>query len=76
MGRPSAITPPSEAVRRLGCHRASSEHAQDAGAGRGSRRVTDRRKLARRIRGDLDRIVLTALREEPERRYASAGQLG
>jgi serine/threonine-protein kinase len=34
------------------------------------------RRLARRIRGDLDRIVMTALREEPERRYASAGQLG
>jgi serine/threonine protein kinase/Tfp pilus assembly protein PilF len=34
------------------------------------------RRLARRMRGDLDRIVLTALRAEPERRYASAGQLG
>jgi tetratricopeptide (TPR) repeat protein len=31
---------------------------------------------ARRVRGDLDRIIMTALREEPERRYASAGQLG
>jgi serine/threonine protein kinase/tetratricopeptide (TPR) repeat protein len=36
----------------------------------------DERGFARRIRGDLDRIILTALREEPERRYASAGQLG
>ena len=36
----------------------------------------DRRRLARRLRGDLDRIVLTALREEPVRRYGSAGQLG
>jgi serine/threonine-protein kinase len=34
------------------------------------------RRLTRRIRGDLDRIVLMALRDEPERRYASAGQLG
>jgi serine/threonine-protein kinase len=34
------------------------------------------RKLVRRIRGDLDRIVLTALRDEPDRRYVSAGQLG
>ena len=34
------------------------------------------RRFERRIRGDLDRIVLTALRDEPERRYASAGQLG
>jgi eukaryotic-like serine/threonine-protein kinase len=36
----------------------------------------EERGFARRIRGDLDRIILTALREEPERRYASAGQLG
>ncbi len=55
----SALTAPSEAVRRL----ARSN-------------VADPRKLERRLRGDLDRIVLTALREEPERRYASAGQLG
>jgi serine/threonine-protein kinase len=31
--------------------------------------------LARQLRGDLDQIVLMALRKEPERRYASAGQL-
>lgn len=30
---------------------------------------------ARRLRGDLDTIVLTALRKEPERRYASAEEL-
>ena len=32
--------------------------------------------LARRLKGDLDRIVLKALRKEPERRYLSAAQLG
>jgi serine/threonine protein kinase len=32
-------------------------------------------KLSRRLRGDLDNIVLTALRKEPERRYASVEQL-
>lgn len=32
-------------------------------------------KLAKQLRGDLDQIVLTALRKEPERRYASAQQL-
>jgi tetratricopeptide (TPR) repeat protein len=32
-------------------------------------------RLARRLRGDLDRIVLMALRKEPDRRYASAEQL-
>ena len=31
---------------------------------------------ARPLRGDLDRIVLKALRKEPERRYASAHDLG
>jgi eukaryotic-like serine/threonine-protein kinase len=29
---------------------------------------------AKRIRGDLDRIVMMAMRKEPERRYASVGQ--
>ncbi len=32
--------------------------------------------LPRRLRGDLDAIVLKALRKEPERRYRSAGNLG
>lgn len=32
-------------------------------------------KLSRRLRGDLDTIVLTALRKEPQRRYSSAEQL-
>ncbi len=32
-------------------------------------------KLARRLAGDLDTIVMKALRKEPERRYASAEQL-
>ncbi len=76
MAMSSPITPPSEAVRRLSCPRATSERADEPGAGFARSQVTDRRKLARRIRGDLDRIVLTALRDEPERRYASAGQLG
>jgi serine/threonine-protein kinase len=38
--------------------------------------AADRRRLRRRLRGDLDRIVLTALRDEPAGRYVSAGQLG
>lgn len=33
-------------------------------------------KLRRRLRGDLDTIVLMALRKEPARRYASAEQFG
>jgi serine/threonine protein kinase len=33
------------------------------------------RVLARRLRGDLDTIVMTAIRKEPERRYASVAAL-
>lgn len=32
-------------------------------------------RLARSLRGDLDTIILTALRKEPERRYESVGQM-
>ena len=32
---------------------------------------TDRRRLERQLRGDVDNILLSALRREPERRYAS-----
>ncbi|MBE9553539.1 MAG: serine/threonine protein kinase, partial [Proteobacteria bacterium] len=32
----------------------------------------DRRRLSRRLKGDLDTIILMSLRKEPERRYASA----
>jgi tetratricopeptide (TPR) repeat protein len=35
----------------------------------------ERRKIRRSLRGDLDNIVLKALRKEPERRYSSAEQL-
>jgi tetratricopeptide (TPR) repeat protein len=33
------------------------------------------RERARRLRGDLDTIVMTAIRKEPERRYGSVGAL-
>lgn len=38
-------------------------------------RKTRPRALQRRLQGDLDNIILMALRKEPERRYASVGQL-
>ena len=46
----------------------------------GLRAISDARRttpdrLHRTLRGDLDAIVLTAMRKEPERRYASADQL-
>ncbi|OLE55252.1 MAG: hypothetical protein AUG51_04010 [Acidobacteria bacterium 13_1_20CM_3_53_8] len=37
-------------------------------------RESDPERLRRRLRGDLDNIVLMALRKEPRRRYASAEQ--
>ena len=37
--------------------------------------AADVRKLQRHLRGDLDNIVLMALRKEPQRRYASVTQL-
>jgi serine/threonine protein kinase len=39
------------------------------------RRETSPQRLQRRLRGDLDNIVLMALRKEPERRYQSVEQL-
>jgi len=38
-------------------------------------RGTTRQRLQRVVRGDLDAIILMAIRREPERRYASAEQL-
>ena len=73
----SAVTAPSEAVRRLAsAQKTSRASARSARCGGRAHTPTIARSSFRRIRGDLDRIVLTALREEPERRYASAGQLG
>ena len=39
-------------------------------------RSTTTERLRRRLRGDLDRIVMKALRKEPDRRYESAAALG
>jgi len=50
--------------------RAGALDAEVAGA-----RGTTPRALARRLAGDLDTIVLKALRKEPERRYASVEQM-
>ena len=47
---------------------ATSEHTSRA-------RSTEPGRLKRALKGDLDRIVMKALRKEPERRYASAAEL-
>ncbi|MEL7448607.1 MAG: tetratricopeptide repeat protein [Pseudomonadota bacterium] len=44
-------------------------------ASTGARCQLPPRRLSKRLSGDLDNIVLMTLRREPERRYASAGQL-
>jgi serine/threonine-protein kinase len=48
------------------------EHQREIAAARGC----SPRRLRRRLRGDLDTIVLMAIRKEPHRRFTSAGQLG
>jgi hypothetical protein len=58
---------PSATVRRL----ASSAAGREVAAARNAAPA----RLVRQLAGDLDNIVLTALRKEPERRYASADQL-
>jgi serine/threonine protein kinase len=54
----------------------SAGGAADAGAGESARRAPEgsAERLRRRLRGDLDNIVLLALRKEPERRYQSVEQ--
>lgn len=54
---------------------------QEAGKGEaenhsGEFREISSEKLRKRLRGDLDNIVLMALRKDPSRRYASASDLG
>jgi len=51
--------------------RAAARADPAAAAGRG----TTRERLARRLSGDLDAVVLRALAKEPERRYPSAAAL-
>lgn len=81
--RPSAIehaiceeapTAPSAAVRG-GARQPDRDDEILATTLSGARRLATR-ALRRRLRGDLDNIVLKALRREPGRRYDSAEQLG
>ena len=64
-------TRPSAAVLRP----AETHSGHDDSEGAAAARDTTPRRLHRRLRGDLDTIILTALRKERERRYASAEQM-
>jgi non-specific serine/threonine protein kinase/serine/threonine-protein kinase len=65
---------PSEVVRRLASRAGDATEASRVEAIAEARRTSPAR-LARRLVGDLDTIVLEALRKEPERRYCSAHEL-
>ncbi len=66
--RPSSIVAQGErASRRTGPHDATA-------IGQARRTTPDR--LRRMLDGDLDTIVLKAMQKDPDRRYASAAQLG
>jgi serine/threonine protein kinase len=60
-----------QAVASAPVERPSAQLGRDAGADRS----TTQDKLARRLRGDLDAIVLKALAKRPEDRYGSAAAL-
>lgn len=65
------IERPSTAVLAIGLE--SAPPTESASARRAA--LHEARHAARRLRGDLDAIVLTALRREPERRYGSVEAL-
>ncbi|MEM1205069.1 MAG: serine/threonine-protein kinase, partial [Acidobacteriota bacterium] len=67
-GEGPRIERPSTAVQSAAVRSAAGDAEEPRPLGEGKR-------LARRLRGDLDNIVLFALRREPERRYPSAEEL-
>jgi eukaryotic-like serine/threonine-protein kinase len=69
--RPSTRVLRVERLPRLG-----GEAEELTPASRARARALPAERLRRRLQGDLDSIVLMALRKEPGRRYASADQLG
>jgi serine/threonine protein kinase len=65
---------PSVAVRRTPPQAGGQEHNVKGPAGFNTLSDDARGKLAKSLRGDLDNIILMALRKEPLRRYASVEQ--
>jgi len=66
-GKPSTAINRSEEKRSANGTRSSQLTAETVSATRDG----DPQRLCRRLRGDIDNIVLMALRKEPQRRYAS-----
>jgi eukaryotic-like serine/threonine-protein kinase len=67
--------PPSAAVCRAP-EADVEEHGELASEAVAAARSASQEQLRRRLRGDLDAIVLKALSKQAEQRYASAGELG
>lgn len=77
--RPYALTDRNAAaIERTICHSMPADPSTRIVRGRALplRGLPDSRALRRQMRGDLDRIVMTALRKEPAQRYPSAAAFG
>ena len=70
-----SLTALEQAVRTLEPRRSSDAVATTRDAAAATARRSSPAALARTLRGDLDTVVATALRKEPERRYASVERL-
>ncbi len=66
---------PSAAIRQGAKPAAGNEDSLPAGPEAARSRRSSGDRLARELSGDLDTIVMMALRKEPERRYGSVAQL-
>jgi len=77
-GRPAQRVTSSSAleVEREVCQREPARPGARVDEAVAAARGTTTRRLAATLAGDLDNIVLTALRKEPERRYPSVAALG
>jgi eukaryotic-like serine/threonine-protein kinase len=69
------VSKPSATVTHSRASGLESDHTVLSPLDRSARRCVSPGRLRRQIRGDLDRIVLMALRKEPERRYSSADSM-
>ncbi|MFK7886798.1 MAG: protein kinase [Gammaproteobacteria bacterium] len=69
----STLTPVE--VEQTVCHTIPDDPSQRVARRRSAPPLglTDAAQLTRQLRGDVDRIVMTALKKEPEQRYRSAG---